>query len=185
MTTELTDRQVALQVAENALGSREKALELLYDDPEAVPADAIDAARKKMRLEAEAKARAEHEASPAGRLEKAQEVATQRGETKQRALLAAELLIAEGQASAEELEHLSDEETIELAGMKEETPDPNAYKAPVDTPTQAAARELRAKWFQLAPHQRVQKANEAGIDEATFKAIAADAAAQTDGNIWS
>ena len=168
MSDQPTDRQLAVQIAERALGSREKALEMLLDDPDAVTPETIAAERHKMQRATDAEARAAHEASPAGRREKAQAALEAREQEKRDAVLARELLIQEGQATEADLASLRPHELIELAGMHEPAVDKDAYVAPETTPLEAAAQGLRAKWFQLAAHERVRIAQEQGIDAETF-----------------
>jgi hypothetical protein len=170
--TEPTNRQLALAVAERALGSREAALELLLEDGiDAVGAEAIQAERTRLKHQQDAKTRAEHEASPAGRLERARQIAAANEEKKQRALLASELIVSEGIARPEELESLTSDEILELAGMKEApAPDPNAYVPPPKTEQDVEVQRFKERFWTLAEHQRREEAERLGIDVEQIRA---------------
>jgi hypothetical protein len=180
-----SDHQIGLSLlVEASDGDREKAIAALAADPQAIGrlGDAIKQRRAALQAEADEAARIAYENSPTGRQAKAKAVAEANAEQKRLALYARELLLEEGETPADLVESITDEEAIELARLRE--PEPKGYRMPEPTPDEAAAKELRRTWFQKAAPQRREFAEEHNISSETFEAIAADAASQTDPNIW-
>jgi hypothetical protein len=186
---ETSDHQIGVSlIVEAAGGDREAAFDALASDPQAIErlAPQIAERREQLQTQADAAATKAWERSPEGRRVQAEAVAKQNAEQAQLAGQARQLLAAEGQTPGDVLDSITDAEAIELAGLAEKPAD-TSYEAPKQTDAEAAATELRSRWWQLAPHARASFADEHGISGETFNAIESDAAAQVadgTGRVW-
>jgi hypothetical protein len=180
----VSKRQIEINLLTNKIG-REAALEALAlgADPQ-ITSEEI--AAETVRLQAQADELAAHRwaQTPEGRQAAAAEALKAQQERSRLVSASRALLETDPQLDSELISRLDDQEVLELAGVIERPEKPNRFEIEPRTPEDVAALELRRRWFQMSPPQRIEEAKEAGISNETFQAIAADAAESDNPNIW-
>lgn len=182
---QVSDAAIAIELLERETGSREAALEAIAYDPSAVGAmkEAIDRRRGELQAQLDQVALEAWLDSPAGRRHTANETIKAKQERAELVGQARALLEADPQLADIDLSTISDDEALKYAGVVDDPKD-KGYKLPEPTPEEAAAQQLRAKWFSFSRQQRETFAIENGISSEKFAELAEAAKHATHPYNW-
>jgi hypothetical protein len=180
----LSDPQIAIQLLTAETNDRQKAIETLALEPQAVGAmkDAIAKRRAELQREADEAAIAEWMQTPAGRRHTADEALKAKQEKQHALAQARALLDNDPQLAGIDLDTLTDDELLDAAGVLDKPePKPNPYAL---TEKERAIVELKSRWFTLAKYERQNAMHELGLTDAEQLALLEQAKTATHPTAW-